>query len=161
MFRARLHTGVVLTVMPRAHFVALVGGGPQTLRFGWRLLGSNNRELGRSSTSAESIDEALISVQELRTTISTATFSYVRSAHNQGWDWEACLSGQLVAHASRTFRRELECRNNAEIFVRALSVCQVRRPSDPTRLPTASLGKFISASSQRSDAAAPEAEYQQ
>ena len=92
---------------------------------GWRLLGANNRELGRSAYVYTDTADALLAVQALRATAALLTMNQERDAAGQ-WRWWAALDGTLVAVSGRGFRRAQDCLLNEEQFVAAL-----RRRSDP------------------------------
>lgn len=83
---------------------------------GWRLLGANNRELGRSAVSYAEAESALASIGRLRL---TATVSESHVLHDQRtglWVWQLVDSGVLVANSGRGFRHERECRYNLDQF---------------------------------------------
>ncbi len=100
----------------------LVPGGrlvhdPAAGGVGWRLLGTNNRELGRSSRSYIDAEAALAAVADLRALAPDAEAHIVHDASSGSWLWQlADVSGAVVATSGRGFRHERECRYNLEQF---------------------------------------------
>ncbi len=83
---------------------------------GWRLLGSNNRELGRSAVSYADAETALAALGRIR---ELAVSGQAHIAHHTGsghWEWHLEDEGELVANSGRGFRHERECRYNLEQF---------------------------------------------
>lgn len=87
---------------------------------GWRLLGGNNRELGRSARVhlADGILEEIDRVQAAADRLSIM----VSKTQSGKWYWAASEDGQRLAMAARTYGRQRECRYNAEQFLRALPI---------------------------------------
>lgn len=85
---------------------------------GWRLLGGNNRELGRSARAfpAESFFAEVERLQSLADQLSLV----VTPTPTGKWFWAANDHGARVAVSSRIYGRQREARYNAEQFLRAL-----------------------------------------
>lgn len=100
----------------------LVPGGrlvhdPAAGGVGWRLLGTNNRELGRSSRSYADAEGALAAVAALRDLAPDAEAHIVHDASTGSWLWQlADAAGSVVATSGRGFRHERECRYNLDQF---------------------------------------------
>jgi len=100
----------------------LVPGGrlvhdPAAGGVGWRLLGTNNRELGRSSRSYADAEAALAAVADLRALAPDAEVHIVHDAVSGSWLWQLVdPAGAVVATSGRGFRHERECRYNLEQF---------------------------------------------
>jgi uncharacterized protein YegP (UPF0339 family) len=84
---------------------------------GWRLLGTNNRELGRSSRSYTDAEAALAAVAELRDLVQEAEAHIVHDASTGSWLWQLVdAAGAVVATSGRGFRHARECRYNLDQF---------------------------------------------
>jgi hypothetical protein len=84
---------------------------------GWRLLGSNNRELGRSAGHHDDAEAALVSIEQVRAVAATGDAHIVHEAATGLWAWQLSdLNGRPTAVAGRGFRYERECRYNLEQF---------------------------------------------
>jgi hypothetical protein len=99
-------------LVPGARLVGAAGGDG----VGWRLLGSNNRELGRSAVSYSDAESALAAITRIRV---LAVGGEAHIVHHRGttlWAWHLEEEGALVATSGRGFRYERECRHNLEQF---------------------------------------------
>ena len=100
----------------------LVPGGrlvhePAAGGVGWRLLGSNNRELGRSARAYPDAEAALAAVAEIRALAASAGAHIVHDPASGLWSWQlADPEGAVAATSGRGFRHERECRYNLEQF---------------------------------------------
>jgi hypothetical protein len=82
----------------------------------WRLLGTNNRELGRAAVSyadAEAAQQAIVRIRELAL---QGEAHIVHEPHGGRWAWHLDDAGVRVATSGRGFRHERECRYNLEQF---------------------------------------------
>jgi len=134
----------VTSVQPRALFVSLIAPGDSRTYFGWRLLGANNRELGRGSNASKSLDDCADEVSMLAAQCGLIVFANRRARSNDGWTWNGALDRREVVHSSRSFRRERECVYNVEAFTEALAYAEVRIPADASRLPQVASSLFVS-----------------
>ena len=128
------------------HFVALVGsqGRPSADReFSWRLLGSNNRELGRGSSSALTLPGAVSTVEQLRASLASHQVVHQRAPRADGWHWVLRAEGADVVHSARTFRRERESIYNADAFLAAFPIAEIRLPENGSKLPHVRSGVFL------------------
>jgi hypothetical protein len=84
---------------------------------GWRLLGSNNRELGRSAGHHDDAEAAITSIERVREVATTGTAHIVHDSSTGLWAWQLSdADGEPVAVAGRGFRYERECRYNLDQF---------------------------------------------
>ena len=90
---------------------AAAGGG-----VGWRLLGANNRELGRSALAYADAESALESIGRIRVLAASGEAHIVHDPASGHWAWHLDDAGALVANSGRGFRHERECRYNLEQF---------------------------------------------
>lgn len=84
---------------------------------GWRLLGANNRELGRAAVSYADAESALSAVDEVRVIAHQAGAHILHDPATGTWTWHL-LGGEadVIATSGRGFRHERECRYNLEQF---------------------------------------------
>ncbi len=99
-------------LVPGARLVGAVGDGG----VGWRLLGSNNRELGRSAVSYPDAEAALHAVGRVRELAPDGEAHILHHRGTTSWAWHLEEDGVLVANSGRGFRYERECRHNLEQF---------------------------------------------
>lgn len=84
---------------------------------GWRLLGANNRELGRSSIAYPDAEAALAAVAQIRVLAVDGVAHIVHDPSVGTWSWQLeGGAGPVVATSGRGFRHERECRYNLEQF---------------------------------------------
>ena len=104
-------------------------GGSRTA--GWRLLGGNNRELGRSARvhAAEAVIAEIDRVQSAFDRLSIV----VSKTQTGKWYWAASDGGERLAMSARTYGRQRECRYNAEQFLRALPLAAPPRTAAEPR----------------------------
>jgi hypothetical protein len=133
----------VPSVQSRVLFVALIVTGDSRLHFGWRLLGPNNRELGRGSNAAMSVEDCAHEASALSGQRNLIEFVHRRERSNDGWTWSGNLNQGEIVHSSRSFRRERESRYNVDAFAEALATAEVRVPDDISRLPQVSSSLFV------------------
>ncbi|MGW7523312.1 hypothetical protein [Streptomyces sp. NPDC054783] len=92
---------------------------------GWRLIGANNRELGRCAATFESLAACQAAVNQLRERIADVR-PVLAMAHIAGtWTWRVALDGQNVATSGRPYQRHRECQHNLGLFLAALPVAEL------------------------------------
>ena len=119
----------------RVHWVALLGGRAGAYAYSWRLLGPNNRELGRSTCASPTIEEAYAHVVSIKSVVHTGSFRYSRNSRGD-WAWAAVIDNERQLRSCRNFRRERECVYNADVFLERLSATDIQRPLQDARLVT-------------------------
>ena len=88
---------------------------------GWRLLGANNRELGRSPVWYPDVESCREAVRSLKREIGVVTSAITATARPGGaWSWRLAVSGTPVAVAGRPYHRQRECAYNLNHFVAAV-----------------------------------------
>jgi hypothetical protein len=89
-------------------------------RIVWRLLGANNRELGRSGDQFASVEDGLVAIDRLRAFFSSqpSVTPSLASSHDHGfvWWWTVRAGNEVLASAARSFSRQVECLKNYETF---------------------------------------------
>lgn len=87
----------------------------------WRLLGANNRELGRSPIWYPDIETCREAVRALKREIGGVTPAMSSVAMPGGaWSWRLVVGGTAVAVAGRPYHRQRECAYNLSHFVAAV-----------------------------------------
>ena len=100
----------------------LVPGGrlvhePAAGGVGWRLLGANNRELGRAAIAYPDAEAALSAVQDVRELAAVGGAHILHDPATGSWAWHLLADdGRVIATSGRGFRHERECRYNLEQF---------------------------------------------
>ena len=101
-------------------------------RIVWRLLGANNRELGRSGAQFATIDDCVESVRSLLATLDGgAPVSPSLTSSDRGglvWWWTVRVGDQVLASAVRAFSRQIECLKNFETFSQSALVADLPSP---------------------------------
>jgi hypothetical protein len=82
---------------------------------GWRVLGANNRELGRSAGPFWRPDEAFQAVHEAQAVLDR-TVTRLWADDLGEWFWNVSLDDDQVAVSSRGYRRQRECIYSIEQF---------------------------------------------
>jgi hypothetical protein len=82
---------------------------------GWRVIGANNRELGRAAGPAWKVDEAYQAVHEAQLAFDRTTTHLGADAVGT-WSWHISLGSEVVAVSSRGYRRQRECVYSADQF---------------------------------------------
>jgi hypothetical protein len=97
------------------------GGEGIATRYGWRLIGANNRELGRSPVTYAGLIAAREKAAELRDRADAVTGQVDNDPRDGSWGWRGSLAGVVVATSGRRYQRHRECAYNFRQFVSALS----------------------------------------
>jgi hypothetical protein len=88
--------------------------------YGWRLVGANNRELGRSAVSFVSYPVARQAVADVRAHWAELSRVVASSAVTGRWSWRVDFDGVAVAVSGRYYERQIDSRHGAERFVALL-----------------------------------------
>lgn len=90
----------------------------------WRLLGGNNRELGRGLEEFRDAALARREVQRLQAITATLEHSVHRSPTST-WSWVLTRAGVIVATSGFRYDRLIRCRQGLAQFVEVLAGCEV------------------------------------
>jgi len=119
----------------------LVPGGrlvhaPESGGVGWRLLGSNNRELGRAARAYPDAEAALAAVTLVRGLAPSGVAHILHDPALSSWTWHL-LDGEdgVVATSGRGFRHERECRYNLDQFRDIAPTAPAHDAPVPTEFP--------------------------
>ncbi|MFF3464829.1 hypothetical protein ACWCQN_05725 [Streptomyces sp. NPDC001984] len=96
---------------------------------GWRLVGSNHRELGRSAESYDGFAECRAAVLRLRERIADAKVLLSTTDSAGGWSWRVEIDGRAAAVAGRAYQRQRDCQYNLGQFLNAVPVAELTEPA--------------------------------
>jgi hypothetical protein len=97
----------------------------QAVRYRWRLIWSNNRELGRSGESFETFGECRDSILRLQLEYAEAAVRYIVDERTGHWTWRLESGDTVLAARGREYLRERECRASMKTFLSAVPTAQV------------------------------------
>lgn len=106
---------------------------PDGTWFAWRLLGGNNRELGRAPAVHAGEAECLAGVEALRERLADAALGMVADADHLSWRWRLTHDGQVLAVSGRSYQRHRECHYSAALFRSAAADPTTRLPVPDAR----------------------------
>jgi len=81
----------------------------------WRLVGSNQRELGRSARVFPDLETCVADAATITASLDKAVLAL--STRTSQWTWELTVDGEIVAVASRLYQRQRECEYNSRVFL--------------------------------------------
>jgi hypothetical protein len=82
----------------------------------WRLLSSNNRDLGRAASVFPDAVSCLLTVRRLQRLVDQAVALQVR-AGRVAWTWRVRLDGAEVAVSSRAYQRRVQAESACTVFL--------------------------------------------
>jgi hypothetical protein len=88
----------------------------ETAGVGWRLLSSNNRDLGRSVLTFPDMRSCQLVVRRLQLMIDKVAVVQLR-AGRVDWSWRVRLDGVDVAVSSRTYQRRIQAESASAVFL--------------------------------------------
>ena len=101
----------------------------------WRLLGPNNRELGRSARAYADAEQAHQSIELIRRAAHAAAASVHHRTDTGLWVWSMHDDRDVLVTSGRGFRHERECRANLEHFREAAPTATLTPGSPPSEFP--------------------------
>src|SRR5262249_3074268 len=93
--------------------------------YAWRLIGTNNHELGRSALSFPSYRLALDAFTELTEGLDRLVPAPVRDLPTGRWGWRLELDGAAVAASGRWYKRDQDSRLGAAKFVELCAEAEI------------------------------------
>ncbi len=143
MSRARFHlvTGAVLNGASTPTWQIREAGDDDPaglVATAWRLLGGNNRELGRSATVFPGVTAAREAISELRDRLPEALRAFACDTRTGRWGWRLLVDGEPLATSSRLYLRHRECGYNLGQFLAGVPGAE-----DPAAEPPNGLGVVI------------------
>lgn len=109
---------------PRFLFVARASA-TEGAGFLWRLIWSNNRELGRGGYSAPTFGACRDAVLALRAEYTEAVGRLIVDETTGHWTWRLESGRVVLATRGREYLRERECRASLRTFLEAIPIAQV------------------------------------
>jgi hypothetical protein len=91
----------------------------------WRLLGRNNRDLGRGADEYSDVDAARAGITQTQRTLDTLERSVVR-VNGSGWIWRLGLDGRTLVSSTHAFDRRIRCVCACQLFVELASDADIR-----------------------------------
>ena len=91
----------------------------------WRLLGRNNRELGRSADTYPTVPECVAAVAAVRAEALTASRLLSVDAEHGKWFWRLEVDGVPTVVSSRSYQRQRECLYSLEQFLAAVNQAEL------------------------------------
>ncbi|HYN75105.1 MAG TPA: hypothetical protein VEV13_02820 [Candidatus Limnocylindria bacterium] len=116
-------------VWPGAWTLSSDGAAPKGGWTAWRLIGSNNRELGRSFSVFDDAEQCLAALERFRASAQSGVPLVSADPRNGSWGWRFDLGNRPAAASGRSYRRQRECVYNLEKFTEALVTAVVSAPA--------------------------------
>lgn len=82
----------------------------------WRLLATNNRDLGRAPGAYPDAEACRVAIRELQAAVGRAEPVTVRSGPSS-WGWRLMIGDQVVAVASRLYQRRIQAEQAAGVVL--------------------------------------------
>ncbi len=82
----------------------------------WRLLSTNNRDLGRAARNFPDVESCLAALRHLRSQLPSAVAATMRSDRTS-WVWRVTVAGEDVAVSSRGYHRRVHCEYACTVFL--------------------------------------------
>jgi hypothetical protein len=82
---------------------------------GWRVIGENNRELGRGAGPFWQVDEAYQAADDAQAVLEQ-TVTCFWADDLRGWFWNVSLEGEQLAVSGRGYRQQRECSYSVKQF---------------------------------------------
>lgn len=108
--------------LARAHIQMYASSAASPIQ--WRLLGGNNRELGRGTGQFIDQEGCVLGIKHLQNVIADLEVS-LRRDEAGAWGWLLCLGGVSVAASGFRYDRQIRCRQGQLQFVEALENCEI------------------------------------
>lgn len=86
--------------------------------YGWRLVGANNRELGRSASSFRRYPQVRLALLQLQQDADRLIRRTLASPVTGRWSWQVDLDDRAVAVSGRSYERSHDSRLGADNFIR-------------------------------------------
>jgi hypothetical protein len=82
----------------------------------WRLLATNNRDLGRAPDTYPDAEACRVAIHQLQATVGRAAPITVRSGPSS-WGWRLMIGDRVVAVASRQYQRRIQAEQAAAVVL--------------------------------------------
>jgi hypothetical protein len=91
----------------------------------WRLVGGNNRDLGRGTTDFPDEESCLVGIKEVVKNLEHLVPGLVRATGNR-WSWRLSLAAEVVVVSGHSFDRRRRCEDGWVRFVELMPTAEVR-----------------------------------
>ncbi|MEV4411747.1 hypothetical protein [Catellatospora sp. NPDC049609] len=98
----------------------------------WRLLSSNNRDLGRSDNGFPDVEACLRAVDEVRAAVAEVE-PMIHRVSRLAWAWRLEAAPGSVAVASRAYQRRVQAQTACDLFLRLAAAAPVNPEVRQTR----------------------------
>ena len=88
----------------------------------WRLVGANNRELGRAPATVAIASDCCGAVARLQAKLPAASGRVKPAGPANSWTWSVECDGELLAVSGRAYLRQRECQYSMWQFLAAAAV---------------------------------------
>jgi uncharacterized protein YegP (UPF0339 family) len=82
----------------------------------WRLLATNNRDLGRAPEGYPDVEACRVAIRDLQATVGKAEPITVRSGPSS-WGWRLMIGDRVVVVASRLYQRRIQAEQAAGVVL--------------------------------------------
>lgn len=90
----------------------------------WRLLATNNRDLGRAPGGYPDTEACRVAIQELQGAVHRAEPVTVRSGPSS-WGWRLMIDDRVVAVASRAYQRRIQAEQAARVVLNLIPAAEL------------------------------------
>ena len=99
----------------------------------WRLMGANNREIGRSARTFSTFHECYQAAREIQQSLDGVVTTVRHDDTHNLWAWRAKLDGVNIASSGRLYQRFRECQANVAQFIELMPVAITAYDVAPAR----------------------------
>jgi hypothetical protein len=90
----------------------------------WRLLATNNRDLGRAPAGYPDVAACRVAIRELQATVGKAEPITVRSGPSS-WGWRLMIGDRVVVVASRLYQRRIQAEQAAGVVLELIPTAEL------------------------------------
>jgi hypothetical protein len=90
----------------------------------WRLLSTNNREIGRSAEFFADVESCRLAVKEVQTAVDEL-LPVVRRADANSWIWQVVRDGRAVAVSAHGYDRQIRCGRGLTHFLQEIRTAAI------------------------------------
>jgi hypothetical protein len=91
----------------------------------WRLVGGNNRDMGRGAREYPDEQSCLVGIKEITANLSSMVCSLVSMPGNR-WGWRLSLDGTVMVTSGHSFDRRRRCEDGCARFLQFIPEAEVR-----------------------------------
>ncbi len=104
----------------------------------WRLLGGNNRDLGRGFEPFPDAEACRLGIKNLLARLDQTETSLLRTEASR-WEWRLRQDGQVVARSGHTFDRRTRCEQASLLFLSLAPLAETTEATSVARVHHASV----------------------